>query len=103
MERPVARRPAVGLITTGEAEALALRALAFLAGDEDQFSRFVALTGVGEDELRARAAEADFLAGVLDHLLGDEALLLRFVESEGIAPELPAAARRLLPGAPLDG
>jgi hypothetical protein len=85
-----------------DAEALALRALAFLAGDEDQFSRFVALTGVGEQEMRARAGDPDFLAGVLDHVLGDEALLMRFIASEGIDPGLPAAARRRLPGATLD-
>ena len=35
---------------------------------------------------------------VLDYLLGDEKLLLKFAEDTGIAPEEPALARRALPG-----
>ena len=48
-------------------------------------------------ELKAGLGQPAFLGAVLDHLLGDEALLLAFAEAVGIAPELPAAARRLLP------
>jgi Protein of unknown function (DUF3572) len=36
---------------------------------------------------------------VLDHLLGDQTLLLVFAESEDLAPEQVARARRALPGA----
>ena len=43
--------------------------------------------------LQFLASDRTFLAGVLDHLLADESMLLVFCESSGIAPELPARAR----------
>jgi Protein of unknown function (DUF3572) len=81
-----------------QAEEIAVKALGFIAGDEEAFERFVALTGLGLSDIKERAADPDFLAGVLDFLLQDEGLLVRFAESEGIPPELPASARRKLPG-----
>jgi hypothetical protein len=81
------------------AEALALRALAFLAEDSERLSRFLALSGIGPDELRSRAADPVLLGGVLDHLLSDERLLVAFAEANALRPEEPARARRHLPGA----
>ncbi len=79
------------------AVAIAAQAVAFLAADDDRLGRFLALTGLSPTELKAGLGQPAFLGAVLDHLLGDEALLLAFAESVEIAPELPAAARRLLP------
>jgi hypothetical protein len=79
------------------AEAVAAAALAFIAEDRDRLGRFLALSGLSPDELRRRLAEPAFLGGVLDFLLGDEALLVAFAQHQGIAPNLPAIARRLLP------
>ena len=81
------------------AEALALRALAFLAGDRERLGRFLALSGFGPAELRAHATDPALLGGVLDHLLGDERLLRAFAEACELPPEAAARARRLLPGA----
>ena len=83
------------------AEALALRALAFLAEDPERLGRFLALTGLGPAELRMRAGDADLLGGVLDHLLEDERLLLAFAAASAFRPEEVVRARRLLPGAAL--
>jgi hypothetical protein len=80
------------------AEALALRALAFLAEDPERLGRFLALCGIGPSELRSRAADPALLGGVLDHLLGDERLLIAFAERHEIEPEATARARRHLPG-----
>jgi len=60
-------------------------------------SRFVDLTGCGEDELRLRLTQPAFLGGVLDFLLGDEPTVLAFIQQEGFAAELPLLARALLP------
>jgi hypothetical protein len=79
------------------ATAIAAQAAGFLAEDPDRLARFLALTGLSPAELRAGLAQPAFLGAVLDHLLSDEALLLAFAEAAGLAPELPAAARRLLP------
>ena len=83
-------------------EAIALKALVYLANHQDDCERFFALSGLGADDLRSRAGEPDFLAGVLDFVLEDERLLLRFAESEGIQPEVPAMARRGLMGGQAD-
>ncbi|MCW5750475.1 MAG: DUF3572 domain-containing protein [Alphaproteobacteria bacterium] len=79
------------------AETLALRALAYIASREDVLERMLAVSGLEPAEVKARAAEPDFLAGVLDYLLGEEPLLLRFCEDEGINPSWPARARLALP------
>lgn len=92
------RRSGPGGMDVAAAEALALRALAWIAADDDRLMRFLALAGIGLDEVRARAANPAFLGGVLDCLLGDEAWVVEFAADAGIAPAMPAAARRLLPG-----
>ena len=81
----------------GEAEAVALQAVAFIVGDEDLMPRFVALTGCGGDEIRARLAEPAFLGAVLDFLLADEPSLLSFAAAAGVAPDAPMRARRRFP------
>ncbi|MGI9481768.1 MAG: DUF3572 domain-containing protein [Hyphomicrobiales bacterium] len=80
-------------ITPENAEIIAITALQFLASDGERLSAFLATSGAGLDDLRARASDRAFLTGVLDHMLADESMLLVFCESSGIAPELPAKAR----------
>lgn len=53
-----------------QAETVALQALGFLAGDEDRLARFLAMTGVGPEDLKGRIGDPAFLGAVLDHLLG---------------------------------
>ena len=91
-----------GRAAAEQAETLALRALAYIAADEDRFVRFLASSGTTPDDVRRRAADPAFLAGVYDHLLADEALLVAFAEAADIAPEKIAAARFRLPGAVMD-
>jgi len=81
------------------AETLGLEALAFLAADDEVFPRFVALTGLGLDALRAGAGDPAFLGGVLDFILADEPLLLAFAAAQGLKPEAIIRLRRRLPGA----
>jgi len=78
------------------AETIALTALAFLADDPSRLGRFLALTGLGPDELKEEARSPRILAAVLTYLLQDESLLLVFAASHGIAPELIAPAQALL-------
>jgi hypothetical protein len=82
-------------------ETLALQALAWLAGEPEELERFMALSGVDRDALRARASDPDMLAAVLDYLMGHEPTLLSFCQAAGIAPTAPARARAALPDAPL--
>jgi hypothetical protein len=82
------------------AEALALEGLTFLAADPEHLERFVALTGLSPDNLRATGATADFLAGVLDYIAGDEPLLLAFAANHQIDPAEITRAWTLLGGFP---
>jgi hypothetical protein len=86
-------------IDSAKAEAVAIDALAFLAGNPEELGRFLALSGIGPANLRHAAAEPGFLAGVLDHMMSDDSLLLACAERRGLdAGTIAAAARRLRAG-----
>lgn len=79
------------------AEALALRALAWVLSDDKHVRRFLALNGLAPEAIRAAPEDPGVLRGALDYLLGHEPDLLAFCESAGLAPGLPARARAALP------
>jgi hypothetical protein len=85
--------------TAEDAAALALAGLTFLAEDGPRLGRFLALTGIGPDQLRAVADAPETLLAVFDHLLSDESLLLVFTASKGIPPDSVAPARAALASA----
>jgi hypothetical protein len=75
-------------ISQDESQIIALKALAFLVSDPDRISRFIGITGIAPETIRASADAREFHAGVIDYLRGDQPLLLIFAESEGLDPEL---------------
>lgn len=81
-----------------KAAATALGALTYLAEDPQRISRFLALTGIEPDALRDLLGDTAFLAAVLDHLAGDEAMLLDFSRQVGCRPEDVEQARGVLAG-----
>ncbi len=80
------------------AEEIALRALAFIAQDDDRVARFLALTGLDGAAVRGLIGERGFQLAVLDHLSGDEAMLLAVAPAESLPPEAVGQARRALGG-----
>jgi hypothetical protein len=86
-------------LTREAAESVAVQALSFIAEEPEQLGRFLAMSGIGPESLRAAAAEPGFLAGVLDHLLADEQLLIAFAERAGLGPAEIGRARGMLGGA----
>jgi hypothetical protein len=88
-----AEKPAM---PAADAEAIAIGALSFLAGDPERLGRFLAVTGLGPDTLRAAAAETGFLAQVLHYLAQDEALLLAFAANGGHRPDRVSQAHQAL-------
>lgn len=84
------------LLSFAEAEIIALKGLGFLAADPERLSRFLALSGVSPSDVRSAAADRHFLAGILNHLLQDESLLLTFTADEDLDPRLPAQAAEIL-------
>jgi hypothetical protein len=81
------------------AAGLAVAALGFMAGEPEELSRFLALTGIAPDAIRAAAAEPGFLGGVLAYIAGSERTLVAFAAHAGVAPEDVERARAVLAGA----
>jgi hypothetical protein len=79
------------------AEALAIRALTFIASDPELLPRFLAITGIEATSIRDAAREPGFLAGVLQFIAAHEPTLLRFCEETGTPPGSISAALRTLP------
>ena len=78
------------------AETLAIQALAFIAEEPERLGMFIAATGIGPDGIRDAPRAPDFLAGVLEHMLGDENLLVAFADGAGIDPAEIARAHGVL-------
>lgn len=89
-------RAAAAKPTHQEAEAIAIAAVSFLAEDERRLGRFLDLTGWSLASLRSPDDRTELLSAVLDHLMGDESLLLTFAGNGGIDPGAVASARRLI-------
>lgn len=77
----------------GDAETLALAALAATLTDERRAQRFLDLTGLNVGELRARACDRSLLAALLTFLEGHEPDLLEVAQALEIKPEKLIAAR----------
>ena len=92
--------PRKAALTQEAAEAIAIRAVGFLAARESLMLRFMALTGLSIDDVKARLGDPETLGAVLDFILFDESLVTEFAAAIEVEPGVPAAARRKLPGAP---
>jgi hypothetical protein len=80
------------------AEELAIAALGFIAAEPERLGRFLAVTGIGPEAIRQAAREPHFLVGVLDHVAGDERLLMAFAAESTIDPNDVIPARDTLAG-----
>ena len=80
------------------AEALAVQALTFLAGEPARLGRFLAETGIGPQAIRTAAQEPGFLAGVLGYIVADEPLLIAFAGEAGVRPPEVVRAHAILAG-----
>jgi len=79
------------------AQALAIQALGFVAGDPELLPRFLSISGIEAHSIRQAAREPGFLAGVLQFIVAHEPTLLRFCEESGIPPQRVTAALQALP------
>ena len=82
--------------TPNDPVALALAALAATLGDERRAQRFLDLTGIGIDELRAKLGDPALLAAALRFLEAHEPDLLGVAEELGCKPQDLVEARRQL-------
>ena len=73
--------------------ALALTALAATLGDERRAQRFLDLTGIGTDELRARAGDPELLVALIRFLEAHEPDLIACAADIGTTPAALVATR----------
>jgi hypothetical protein len=85
-------------MTPENAEILALEGLGWLAGEEDGIQRFLNQSGIDAAALRDAAGSPGMGVAILDFLLGNEDLLLRFCESASLSPRQLHGARHCLGG-----
>ena len=75
------------------AEMLAIQALGFIGEEPERLAGFLHSSGLAVEQIRDAAQEPRFLVGVLEHMLGDESLLLAFAASVGVDPAAIGQAR----------
>ncbi|MCJ2184215.1 DUF3572 domain-containing protein [Novosphingobium sp. 1949] len=68
-----------------------MAALGWVLGEEDRAQRFLALTGLTPDELRAALGDPAMLAGVIEFLCAHEPDLVAAAQALGVAPQTLAA------------
>lgn len=80
------------------AETLALRALAWLAGNDELLPVFLGATGSSADDLSVRASDPEFLGSLLDFLMMNDKWIVEFCDANSIGYDQPMLARQVLPG-----
>ncbi len=75
-----------------------MQGLMHIASDPEALGRFLAITGIGPETLRAAAAEPHFLASVLQHIMDNENALVTFAASCRLAPGDVTSAHKVLAG-----
>lgn len=88
-------------MTPAAAVGIGQEALVWLAGRPEAFDAFLATSGADPGDIRARAADPEFLGFLLDFLLQSDALVLGFAADAGLSPDAPLRARAALPGGPI--
>jgi hypothetical protein len=83
-------------MTPEKAEILALEGLGWMAGEPEAIEKFLSLSGLEPGALREAATDPQTGVAVLDFLLADEPLLLKFCDSRGIDPRQVQMARQVL-------
>lgn len=83
------------------AETQAVRVLGWLAAQDELLPVFLGASGASLGDMRARAADPDFLASVLDFILMDDEWVLGCARALDMAPERIVGIRQALPGGSL--
>ena len=81
------------------AEVIALKALGWLAGNEELCPLFLGVSGGSADDMRVRATDPAFQAAILEFITMDDAWGAAFCDTADLQYEEPLQARYALPGA----
>lgn len=81
-------------------EAVAIRAMGFIASRHNALDRFLSRSGLSPADLTRRPANPRHLTAILDFLIKDETELQEFARTVDLPPEAAYEARRLVGHAP---
>jgi len=85
-------------MTPDFAETIALRALAWIAANDELLPVFLGASGASEADLREGAHDPAFLAALLDFITMDDTWVKQFCDTAGLDYHAPLSARAALPG-----
>lgn len=80
------------------AQTLALQSMAFILQEDTLRDRFLALSGLGGDDIKARVEDQEFLASILEFLISFEPDLIACADALEEKPESLVTAWRSLGG-----
>ncbi|WP_299624133.1 DUF3572 domain-containing protein [uncultured Tateyamaria sp.] len=80
------------------AEVVGLKALAWMASNEELLPVFLGSTGASEADLRSGASDPAFLGALLDFIMMDDIWVTGFCDAQGLGYDQPMMARMSLPG-----
>ncbi|WP_425102456.1 DUF3572 domain-containing protein [Tropicibacter sp. S64] len=80
------------------AEAIGLRAIGWLAGNDDLLQVFMGSTGASSADFRESVQDVEFQASVLDFLLMSDQWVMEFCDAESLPYDQVMRARAALPG-----
>lgn len=80
------------------AEVVGLKALAWMAGNDELLPVFLGATGASEMDVRAGLSDPAFLGALLDFIMMDDIWVSAFCDAEDLSYDQPMIARMSLPG-----
>ncbi len=86
------------LFTAASAEIIGLKALEWLAAEDDLFMTFLGSSGADLKDVQNGASDPAFLGSVLDFILMDDQWVQDFCNHATLEYDAPYAARQFLPG-----
>lgn len=81
-----------------KAEVIGLSAITWLVGNDELLPVFMGASGAGVDDLKNGAANAEFLAAVLDFIMMDDEWVIQFCQANDFPYDSVQQARNALPG-----
>lgn len=85
-------------ISRDGAEQIAVKAIVWLAGNDELLPVFMGSTGADQSSFREGVGTPEFQASVLDFIMLDDAWVIAFCDNEGIPYDRLMQARAALPG-----
>lgn len=85
-------------LSQDQAELIGLKAVAWLAANDELFPVFLGASGASESDFKTGLSDPWFQGSILDFLLMDDAWVVEFCDTQGLSYDSIMQARAALPG-----